>query len=285
MEKKLLSIIAGIIAIVVIAGSILVPTINDAQMTIGEKIEYTNSSGYMALSEMDNATVTFDNEKYLLINGVRAINPYTYWSACLVSDGLSISINGNGNPGAIFTVDAPDIAEGFVKLTANYQTSSATFENGSYTVVLNGTEYTGTYTKLFAYSQTPTSSQFTHMSMSNPAYINDLSQVYYSGAYTTGDNDTWYRIKDGQLEVSGEYTHSINFTMTKVSDTTDVYALSAISANVGDETFTPYTVLVPTTVIGHKSTGATYSLLGVIPIMVIVALLLATIQIVRSRND
>ena len=55
--------------------------------------------------------------------------------------------------------------------------------------------------------------------------------------------------------------------------------------SVDDETFTPYVWAVEKTIMGHESAGAAYSLLGAIPIMVIVALLVVAVGVVARRND
>lgn len=99
--------------------------------------------------------------------------------------------------------------------------------------------------------------------------------IILGNVYTTGDNDTFYSYYNGDLTVNDAYADVSSVTIHKTikSGYTDIYDTS-ITVNVGDESFTPYYMLVPKTVSGHEASGALYEVIGLIPLVAGLGLLL-----------
>ena len=116
-----------------------------------------------------------------------------------------------------------------------------------------------------------------------PFYIKTNNDIVCGGVYTTGDNDTYYWYKDGVSFVYQDYTTSAEINKTLVAGTTDIYQ-ATITINVGDESFTPYRVLIPLEVTGHQASGALYDVYGLIPLIVAVGLLMFAITAILIRR-
>lgn len=104
-------------------------------------------------------------------------------------------------------------------------------------------------------------------------YLSNDKDVVCSGVYTTGENDTYYWYYNGVAHVSEDYTCSFTTNKVLVDGTSDVYKGTA-NFTIGNETFTPYRVLMPLEVTGHATKGALYEIFGILPLLVGVGLLL-----------
>jgi hypothetical protein len=114
--------------------------------------------------------------------------------------------------------------------------------------------------------------------------VSSYKDIVALGAYTSGDNDTMYRLVNGVLTIGGAFDHSFNVETSLYEGTTDIYKIDNLTITIGGESFTPYYVLVPVEVSGHATSGATYTILSVVPIVVVAGLIMAGIYVFISRK-
>lgn len=307
MEKNgILTLCITLVVGVILAGSLLVPVINDAQTTVGDKITLTNESP-IVLREVEPGDVLecvrtvsdgVTSDQWTL-NGEPAIGPTggeDRWNVGVMSDGLYIQVNaptnsaigqwydmtsptpnyisGGGSSGAHYGVE---FGEDNIQLYREYGSDSP--------ILVVTVPYTWAYT-LCPYRE----GEYCAPIAGGVGLVSNPNQIILCGAYTSGELDTMYYYKDGQTYVSNSsYTMTANIDTAVHSGTTDIYDATisvAMTDGANTETYTPYRILVPYQVVGHEAGGATYSLLGAIPIIVFAGLIvgIAGAVIVR-RND
>lgn len=310
MNNKLITLVITLVVSIILVGTILVPVLNDAQSTIGEKVTYTNEKP-TALPYNYGAVDTYE----LIATDVNESGWYTTYTL----NGESFTVPGNGVFVPLLFTDKCDVtvwlgqspirvgyshedgttAPTYLAInTATYPTLKLAVDNGVMSVV--GIKEDTTETELLTLEVA-----WAYGIKDNGEYIaalNGITGKYYDpadvksfvvsgGAYTTGDLDTFYTYYNG-ASTCDITAYSIETTLTGslVAGTTDINKVDSFGIKISDddssETFVPYRVLIKETVIGHEAGGAAYSLLGVIPVMVIVALVVIAIgAIAINRND
>lgn len=285
MKTNVLTLIITLVVGVILAGSLLAPVISNAQTTIGDPITYTNTGPYgelyvtddvsgthtIVMSAADN-TITYDGE--VITTPARGY--------LVVSDAITVAYTGS-----YMTICYGSDQYQFNATWGN--SYDITFENGTATMIRTSSSGDTTFTKEYTWIGYKVSENGNYINVSSNVnvYCNDVKNMIAMGNYTSGDNDTFYIVKDGKVNLTNTtYTGSVALRSdTLVSGTTDVIN-SYIVISVDDETFTPYVWAVEKTIMGHESGGASYTLLGAIPILLIVALLMVAIgAIAFRRND
>lgn len=278
MKTNVLTLVITMVVAVILAGSILMPIISDAQKTIGPQVTYTNednsSSGYH-YGPVDSIHLVIDENGASINDTIikRASNPIVLFE----SDNISVNLP---NTGSTATMEAyynndtigGDIYGGTLDLTA---------ENGEITAVFGANTLTFTYTWLITITEN--GEYINHQVGGNIYYTDPTNMIICGGVYSTGENDTYYSWYNGIATDNGEYDISLNPNGTLVSGTTDVYQSSLPRIVIGDEDFTPFRMLIKEEVVGHER-GAGYALLGAIPIMVIVAILMVAVGAIAYRR-
>lgn len=287
MKTNILTLAITLTLGVILAGSLLMPVISDAQTTMGDPITYTNPTGSygelyvtddvsgthsVVMSASDN-TITYDDE--VITSAVRGY--------LVVTDAITV----------VYTGSYMTICYGSDQYQFNASWGNSydiTFEDGTATMVRTssgGTQTTFTKEYTWIGYKVSEGGNYVNNSTTDRVYSNGVKNMIAMGNYTTGDNDTFYIIKDGEVSLSDTtYTGSVAlYSDTPVTGTTDIM-YSYIVVSVDDETFTPYVWAVEKTIKGHETAGAAYDLLGALPIMVIIGLVLAaTAAIMAKRND
>lgn len=312
MEMKIPAIaITAVVVIVVLAG-VLMPVLDDARDNIGPEITKTNVGTGHTFKEMVPGDVLMCTSDYTVsprtdtwtLNGETVLNEGITgltWDWGLISDAYYLMVNANDNAsigsGSVIS-STPGTPIYYGKGTAvDNATFSWTMNSDktiTYVKTTDGVAGTPTvYSSTWAYvvSSIEDGAYMSAQVTTNPyfAKYND-KDIILAGNYTTGDLDTgYYYGKDGVLTVvNSSYTGTVNFEQELSAGTTDVYdTLVTVSITDGTNTeeFSPYRALVLYQVTGHESSGASYDLLGVIPVMVVIALLVAVVALVfRSRQ-
>lgn len=283
MKTNVLTLIITMVVGIILAGSLLGPVISDAQHDLGDPITKSNNALATYYRDLDaNDVFELSSDGYEL-NDVAITKTYRQ---AIFADSFVLQINKPEDSAIAYVIGAGDTTPVNLLKTNTY---SITFEDSTVTVVKDGS--TTVFTKEFTWAYIITTSAdtaswgtITRVGI-NPTYILDNTQVILSGYYYTGENDTFYSYKDGELD-TGSYEGAIEITKAIVDGTTDIYQVTGLEVTVGEESFTPYLTLVPLSVTGHATAGASYSLLGAIPIMVIVAILMLAVgAIAFRRND
>lgn len=290
MKTNILTLAITLTLGVILAGSLLIPVIDDAQRTAGPEITKTNATGdwnsYMReIKDGDTLVITVGspNTTYEL-NGVTVNNiegnPSSAYHSLIFSDVFNIASRG---------------VSGGIDVNSNQSTSSTTmgscvieYNSGTFTLTPSSgdttpIEYPGATWGYIMCNQSEADYYESIRTGQYGFYISSENDVICSGLYETGSNDTFYWYHNGISGVSEDFTIDTEITKTLVQGTTDIYT-GAISITIGDESFTPYRIMIPIEVDGHESSGAAYSLYGAIPIIVIVGLIVAALGAIAVKN-
>ena len=286
ITKLAISLIVGII----IVGCVLIPVVSDAQTTMGNPVTYNNLPGsggqlfvtddvsgshHVVMSASDN-TITYDD--LVIWDG----------ETNLISRGFVVVTNAIivTNVGAYITVC---YGSDQYQFNAGWGNSyDVTFEDGTATMIRTssgGTQTTFTATYDWIGYWVSEGGNYINTSSTGRCYTNGLNDIIACGLYSSGENDTFYTVKDGTISVTEDFPASIELSnSTLVAGTTDIN-FSYLIVNVGDESFTPYVWAVPAEIHGHASSGTSYDLLGIIPLMVILGIVIAAAGSIYFKNE
>lgn len=297
MERIGTLIISTIIA-VVLATTLLLPIIGSALDTAGDPVTYTNSGANVGMR---------DNTAYYEITEDTSLS-YTVDSSGITIGETNINYSTTATWGAVVWMDTGSFnvrQSTYLSRYEQYDTETNTSTVTSYTLPVTATlsgktltitdaaDAEDTYTfnegycldlrenedgkKLFmAVDLTQRTGTF---------YLNSVSQVRCMGLYTTGENDCYYSLNNGTLTNDEGYANSIVATLSLVDGTTDVYLMESFRLDIGGEEFTPYYSIVPLEINGHAASGTVYTLVGMVPILVIAGLLVGIVYVVGSRAE
>lgn len=286
MKTNILTLIITLVVGIILAGSLIAPVISDAQKTIGDSVTYENETA-ITLKEIDSGDVLhayIDNGvKKLTLNGVEieTFDALKFADATLISNSFYMQVD-------------PSKETNFVYLSSLESGgaswwSDCTIEFTATTLRFHGTSENGAIDETHTYAWgyvicNPADGDYCASVSGGSGYVNTTNDVILCGMYLSGENDTPYYYKDGVFITSQwSGTKSVNIDMELVSGTTDVYT-ATVNVDIGEENFTPYRIYLPLEVHGHESGGASYTLLGAIPIMVIVAILMLAVGAIAYRR-
>ena len=248
MEKtNLLPLVVTLTVGIILAGSLLMPVISDAQKSVGDPITKSNQiyQGYYIEPDSDyELTISAAGWD---VNG--EILTGQNYRQLVFADSFVLQVHVNTDEtsfGYVLDKTMNDPTYLYVADSASY---TVTFANNSVTIAKAGVAepfYTQTYG--WAYAACPAATEGAWGTIvrvgTNDAYILNDNQIILSGYYYTGDNDTFYSYRDGTL-YTGEYEGSIEITKSIADGTYDIYSVTGLSVHVGEESFTPYLTLVP----------------------------------------
>lgn len=281
-NTRIIGIAMSIVVGVILLGNLLVPVIKDAQETAGPVATYQNS--FTTGFQLDYI-VWSGEEVHMTYDGTLTINdrviPLSSVQRIIFASN-AISARTGGAPGA--EVVNLQYLEWDTVSSTNFTLDVV---DGEYTFKHGVNTYTGSidwmvYAKGQAIGKiiAPTNSGRFLVS------TND-DDIILGNIYVTGANDTFYSYYNGELTVNDAYADDSEVILNKtlVPGTTDVYVCE-LSVRVGNETFVPNYVLVDKDISGHYAKGASYEIYGIIPLIIIVALLVFAIgAVVHKRND
>lgn len=296
MKTNLLTLAITLTIGVILAGSLLMPVISDAQKNTNDTLINEVSEGMtFKLDGVDDYNLTTtDSVRAWLINGT-AVDMYSAAGALAITDKCRFEKNG----GYVSLYDATgsriaNLSGVANKVVVEYTAETKVFSVTTYTGAGDSAELANTYTYnveniLYYIPGGDYGAIQTNGDPDISYYVNDLSEVIAGGAYTTGDLDTSY-FAEGTTVYVGNSSYTASGTATTVKEYTDAIKGSSYSITVTDgedsETFTPYTVFVPLKVIAHTSEqNGQIALYGAIPILVIVGLLMAAIGAIYTKRD
>ena len=285
MNNKLLMSVIGIALGIILIGSMLAPVISDAQKNLGETVTKTNNVlGNYYCEPTEDMTLTISAEGWIVNDQIITGN----YRQIVFADSFVIQTN-SPESATYGYIMAKSLSDPIYLYSAEGTSYTVSFEGSKVTVAK-----TGTPTPLFesefdwAFMICPPATDGAWGTISRVSgqdiYLLNDSQFYLSGYYYTGANKTFYSYHNGEL-FTGAYDGACTPDMALAPGTTDIYMLSALEITVGEESFTPYLLLVPLEVTGHEDKGPLYSLVGVIPVIVLVAVLASAGAIIYNRKN
>lgn len=288
MKTNILTLAITLTLGIILAGSLLVPVIEDTQTNIGPEVTLNNTVRNPNLNynmwDGSDITISFTvsgTTGTYSINGEAQTTILTSNAQRIVfaSNDVCARVGGSSAPG---TLNVQHIGD----TSGNTYSFTYVIENGEYTFTqLNHDPITGKVDWLIYAADEGDYNAGTISTPTSPFYTTDADKLVILGnVYTTGDNDTFYAYYDGELTVNEDYADNSSVTINKtIADGyTDIYD-TTVTVNVGDESFTPYFILAPKTVTGHEVSDVD-ALLGAIPVLVIIGLVLAGVGAIFVKN-
>lgn len=304
MKTNILTLVITLTLGVILAGSLLMPVISNAQDNLGDPITLTNDSPIVlreahegdvlkVVRSVSNDTTT----DTWTLNGDVCLGPTgsaDTWNVGVMSDGIYLSINSPSNGAIGAWLNIPDNGN-LTNLSgvSNGVAQSYQITFNADTMVLENVTATpitiATCPYSWAYVLCPYGEGEYCAAMPNGAgLVKDPNQIILSGLYYTGELDTTYCYNSVAFVGKTDYSMTANITTALHEGTSDIYDANVtvtITDGTDSETFTPYRILVPYEVSGHATAGAAYSLLGAIPVMVIIGLVLAATTAIMVKRD
>lgn len=276
MKNKLILSVLGIAIGIILVGSVLMPVLEDAQRTAGPRHTFDNPSSYTPQLGLSSETHEFD------LNSTGA-----YFDGDLISSAgimvISSSVVINVTSGSDWNtlLATPDKSESYRPSWGSQV--NVKFEDGTVTITgKTGDVLTYSYDWVYTIME---GGDFKEYTSNTPVYVNSINDVVCAGYYNSGENDTGYALFNGQVSLTNPaYSGKVTYTLTKVDGYTDVYRLSDLTIFVDDETYHPYYWIAKSTIVGHEEAPQLSSLYGVIPVMILVAILVSAVMIVRTRD-
>lgn len=309
MDNKIMTVLIGLFVCVLMVGSVLVPIVESSQETVEPITEYNigTKQTYREVRPGDvfKLTSTYDAETskktdVWTLNGDTVLNANQSdisWNLGIVSDAMWIEVfsSGNTSSGNWRTLDS--VANHYVGANATYPNVEWVFTFTSTTIDWT---YSGTSPETPAVQSLPYSWAYVPCSIEEGGYmassqtanvtsiVKDMDDIIMCGSYTSGELDTGYYYYKGTTYVgTSGYTGENTTELTLKDGTYDLYVADpsfTVTDGATTEKFDPYKILVPYEVHGHADSGTTISLLGVIPVIVIIALLsMAVVALFRSK--
>lgn len=315
MNNKLIPIVLTLVVGIILAGSVLVPVLNDATTT---HKTFTND-GYLRLGEISaedtetyTITWTYENPHQFVINDevyvmpegntTGSVFPYTLFA----TDGWGLRYSQTGTAG---NVDLNLYGSGesasliWYATTTDSDTVTITLNEGTATFVKNSTtSVTKSYTAAFI---PDSDGAYVLKKGDTSAYLNADSVIYSTGRTSTTFGTYTFAINinlSGNVEgvevnaiaPTGFTTSNVVIDSSEVSGYKDLYKFDKVTFDI-TQTSTSISagavysqVIVPYQVTAELSehlTPGQIALLGAIPVMVIVALLVVAVGTVARRND
>lgn len=303
MNTKLITITLTLVVGIILAGSILIPVLNDATTV---RDTYENEGVYhmnaLESTSTDTYVLSWDHSTPLKVtvndDVVDLGVPQFYMYSLICADDWMVRYETNTD-GTTVTV-AYAGSENYAVISASTTAAtdiSITLHGGTATFVVGETTVTKTYTKCYCID---VDGDYVMKKATSTAHLNEDSEVYIVGV------SSWYgaiaRIKLSGTIDDGFTISVVNHDTWTVSDIVvnapansnhiDLYDFSSIQFTVdtgsGTQTLTYSQVIIPAEVTAERSvhfTDGENALIGAIPIMVIVALLVVAVGVVARRND
>ena len=266
MKTNILTLLITLVVGVIMCGALLAPVISDAQHSL-TTTTYSNekaTSWNVGLVEDEQEhTLTF-SDNTLTIDG-EIYQAHSWTNAAMVTDTFALYAVGTN----LAVVDP----SGGYNTYGTGHTITATLTPTTVNYSIDGTAGTTPITWAFLPSETGDYVYNSDLS-AHPAYISDLSQIY---ACTFGAGAV--SVSDGKVHFGGN-----EYDLTGVTSEVATGVLSLSQWGIGGTSSYRTSALVPNEiVITTESESAT--LMGVIPIIVIVGLLLLAVRTVYSNRE
>ena len=293
MEKNnVLTLIITLIVGIILAGSLLMPVLTDATTT---ERTFTND-GYFRMDKVTDGNLTFnwdyDEPTKIVVNDetIEYTNDSGNEISVVCSNTFYLRIRDNN---ASFIYNGPG---GNVIADSTGESLTVTITENSGTVT-NGTD-TKNFTNVGDIYHISNSGDYAMKKSNEAAYLNEDSEIFIRGMSRIGIHYVSFivngNINDGATVLGSDVTISdISMNATADNAYKDLYKFNDITFDAvftGETTPTHVTynyVVVPyqvTSELSQHLTPGQISLLGAIPVMVIVALLMAAVGAIALRR-
>lgn len=276
MNNKLLTMTLGAAVAIICLATILIPVLDDAQHAGADVYSNGVAKGDIVGERTVDMIVT--NTHTIVVNG-EEISGYNY--EAVLSDAITVAVNASsinvfwtdGTTGHWSAINGANVhIDGPAKtVTLSDITHASSNDN------ISGNSLTVTYSDFCYYRST--SGEYTEIRdvvLSNYT-VNNSDQVF---AATQKGASTYIAWNDGKTYTNGAVGDS-GISLTPVEGHPEVSTITSIAA----DTTTPSWVVVPAKVYGESVMGGMSNILGVIPLLIVAAIIvsIATV-VVRARE-
>ena len=282
-SKNLLTLVITLVVGIILAGSLLVPVITDAQHATSDKSTALNDNNSSYIAETTDY-VYFASSDTETING-KAISVDKYTQVITTDAGVLYKLD----RADIYTLFIPgENVKARITLGTSVPNITATVKNGVFTVSYGSNEYTANVTNAYAYTGDGEYSESDRW----PSFITNKGT---SGLITVGDGfysplngiaiiDDWTTGKGTFNCYSNDWIESSAPVTWDVVDNGDgSYTISNIAIDSTDALDNTHRVLYQNEYWTYTPTAVS-NLLGAVPILVIVAILMVAVGAIAYRR-
>lgn len=294
MNNKLIPIVLTLVVGIILAGSVLMPVLNDATKTE----ETFANEGLWRMKEIENGDVWTRT----------STEGWTYGDSHIASGGSNVILGDDWCIRAIGHIRSDST------VNASSNLSGATVTAGEELIVASKTDTTWTRNLDYPGYGIAPNGAYTLTDFNTSSYLNGDSAIYGSGVSEIGSIQVFVHVEasvdDGATftvsQSAGGYAISdVTITNEKVnysevSGYKDLYKVESVTCDIsltatiesvetpitGTITFSSYVVPYEVTAeLSNHLTPGQIALVGAIPILVIVALLVVAVGVVARKND
>lgn len=291
MKNNILALVITLTVGIILAGSLLMPVISEAQRGY-ETETFTNPSSYgaeyvtAATITLESGTLKYNDAAYTVGNSKIPM---------IVADNLNFQINASstGSNNIIYCD-----ADGPVR-SDNIKALDLTLADGSIELTYtdaNDVEETTTIPCSWAYVITTTTGvrDYTIYNLygsSKNVYYNSIKDYHANGYTMSGDTiESVVSVSEGAAILNDEAATLQVSGFTEVSGYNEVYSgtisyNTGISVTDGETTVYPWFVVLPTTVTGYVEPDKAMDILSVIPVLIIASLVVVASSVIILRRD
>ena len=285
MKTNILTLLVTLTVGVILAGALLAPVVSDAQKTAGEQVKLSNvetgityNSYEMGAMDGDSSVTLLLQDSVLTVNGTQVPISHsgTVGQLAINNDGSYIGIRSNG--AALYLFQYVDGVQNLI--TINPGISVVVSQDKT---MVGDTEYaTGMDYCIGAESDNPVMRYFPNTT--HKIYVDNINDVSVLATYTVDDTTLNFGVTGTTGTLTG-HTVAVDYSLKLVDGYTDIYELETYSVTVDGAAASISSWYAFEYVDGHEASGAIYSLYGVLPVLLIVALVLAAVSMVIRNKD
>lgn len=285
MKTNLLTLVITLTLGVILAGSLLVPVVEDAQQTAGDLGTLDNNeSGVLYNSyAMGHMTASTPEVTILLADSVLTVNGTpvtiqhygTLGQLAVSPDGSYLAVRNNAAAMYLYT-----LADGvYTSVTISPGTEVTVAYNGitvgDTTYPINDLYCIGVTSEDPVFRYTPTDSA--------KIYVEKIGDLFGTATITIDGESKTIAFVGDQATLTG-YTPTVQYSLKAVDGYTDLYEVESYTITIGEGTATAVSWYASEYVTGHEASGAAFSLYGVLPVLVIIGLVIAAVSVVRNKD-
>lgn len=277
MNNKLITLVLTLAVAIILAGSVLMPALGDAQKTAGpvksvDNDESTHNSYLFGAVTDETITLEIDNGSFLVNGETVTISHYGTIAPIAYCDQGYIGIRNNG--AALYWMEYGDT----LAITTIASGTEVTLTKNK--VAWGDSEYT--ISNVFSVGADSEQKYITAAigSTAGPIYLTSIDQIRGGGQYTSGELTTAISFVGSNATCTATDV-TVEYELEAVEGYTDLYELKSYNLLFNEGEVNAALALIPLNVEAHEAAGAAYSLYGAIGVIVIVMLLVAAISFVR----
>jgi len=291
--KNILGMLLGMTVAIICLASIMMPVIDDFNKSNHETYTYESQNGYLAASiggasETLTADLSLSSNTYtVLVNDVdvTALIPANDNQPILMWSKGYIQVSGTNGTNGVLKAYFHDDTSDLNKVIGNASKIQVSTAGGILTAIFTVSDTDTTYTSGYdwiGYADTDGTQKMILRDNNKPVYFTDLNQIYVAG-YTS--NSVVTSVGE-EVTVIGSVTGTLDITDTALGNGAYSALPTDIDYTIGSSAWNPLYLIVPGEIsVQIEGTEAYTSLVGAIPVLIIISIVMAAVaMVVRTKN-